>query len=582
MRNNDNIGQVSRNSQSIRETFAIWGRKLVDFFGKEKELSQTGLLEIPIQCEEKTKGNIVFVHGLGADRRLTWHCQTPKQPDWDENNFWPYWLGEELPGFKIWLFGYEAKKFFLESGQAAPRYDQARNLLAYLKTQQLEQYPLWFVTHSLGGLVVKQMLRVADDNNEPIRNQVRGVVFLATPHVGSDLVKFRKIVKTISVNLLSVTKTVKELESHDPGLRDLDDWYRNNAESLKISTLPFYEMYNTWGVRVVDEDSANPKVNSQEFFTPVEADHIEIAKCRSKKIGIVYPTVKKFIEDTSLTDTLPIKSHFKSETLQQIDEEEANTERNNHSIDNNKIDDSKLYKALVRINFTEECNHVRNYLSHQMIGSFLICGEKKKGINIFLERLYSQKTYFLISIDLSGSQAANIPILWTKVAKAIELEEKDEIDKILSRIIEIQQKQSILFVLKHINEVSSQEIGEVMSEFWKKLIEKISCMNRDIANNNVCLFLVDYQNRYRDIDFDQTLNKKLLLNDFSEQAIGDWIDSVRIEWGAEECDELGLDSNAVSEIFRDSQGVPNRVYRNIYEYFKLAWKQSKMIRQLEM
>jgi hypothetical protein len=212
----------------------------------------------------------------------------------------------------------------------------------------------------------------------------------------------------------------------------------------------------------------------------------------------------------------------------------------------------------------------------------LICGEKKKGINILLERLYSQKTYFLIPIDLSGSQGVNIPILWTKVAEAIELEEKDEIDKILSRIIEIQQKQSILFVLKHINEVSSQEIGEVMSEFWKKLIEKISCINRDIVNNNICLFLVDYQNKYRDIDFDQTLIKKLLLNDFSEQAIGDWIDSVRIEWGTEECDKLGLDSNAVSEIFRDSQGVPNRVYRNIYEYFQLAWKQSKMIDKLEM
>lgn len=260
------------------------------------ELSNTGLIEIPGNQTNNLKANLIFVHGLGADLCFTWHWQKPNEPNWKKDNFWPNWLRQELSDYGVWLFGYDAKKFFLEKGQAAPLYDQARLLLGNLLAQKLEKRPLVFITHSLGGLVVKEMLRVAQTNDLPILNQTKGVVFLATPHVGSDLAILAKIISTISLNLLKETVSVEELQAHKAELRNLDEWYRQNAMRLGIATLPFYEMYPTWGVKVVDPDSANPKVGNQEFCTPVQANHISIAKCRTKK-DFVYVTIKSFVKN---------------------------------------------------------------------------------------------------------------------------------------------------------------------------------------------------------------------------------------------------------------------------------------------
>jgi pimeloyl-ACP methyl ester carboxylesterase len=543
----------------------------------KQESSQTGLLQIPVNEEGEVKANIVFVHGLGADRRLTWHWQKPGDSDWNENNFWPKWLGDDLPGFRVWLFGYDAKKFFLEKGKAAPRYDQAKLLLSYLKARQLADCPLWFVAHSLGGLVVKEMLRVAQDDNKPLLDQVRGVVFLATPHVGADLAKLGEIVRGISLNLLQVTVSVRELESHNAGLRGLDDWYRNN--SRKIATLPFYEMYDTWGVKVVDEDSANPKVENQESFTPVPTDHIAIARCSSRE-ELVFLTVKQFIQNNS---EKPKGSIFKSDNLQQIAEElsRESTAQELPETDQNKIDDSKLFKFLKELNFSQECKQVREYInSRQMIGSFLMCGEKKNGIEILLERLSNQKKYFLITIDLGSNQGININLIWQKVAIELKQDKSSEREGVLSKIIEIQKEQSILFVLKSINKILPEDVSEVMKEFWGILIKKVQVeegKDKNSAENNLFLFLVDYQERYRNTEFEVAFDGKIFPKNFTEDEIANWIDSVRNQWGSEKCDRLNLDCTKASYIFQESQqGIPYQVYRTIYEFFPLAWQKSKI------
>lgn len=546
---------------------------------KEKQDSpQTGLLQIPVKEEGEVKANIVFVHGLGANRRLTWHWQKPGDSDWDENNFWPKWLGEDLPGFRVWLFGYDAKKFFLEKGKSAPRYDQAKLLLSYLKARELADRPLWFVAHSLGGLVVKEMLRVAETNKEPILEQVRGVSFLATPHVGADLAKLGEIVRGISLNLLQVTVNVKELESHNAGLRDLDDWYRNN--SRKIATLPFYEMYDTWGVKVVDEDSANPKVGNQESFIPVPTDHIAITRCSSQE-DLVYLTVKQFIQKNSQEKRNSQKSSiFKSSKLQQIDEEEAKAQELPET-DKNKIDDSELFKFLKQLNFAEECNQVREYIkSRQMIGSFLMCGEKKNGIEILLERLSNQKKYFLITIDLGGNQGININLIWQKVAIELKQDKSSERGAVLSKIIEIQKEQSILFILKSIDKILPEDVSEVMKKFWGILIERVQVKegkDKNSAENNLFLFLVDYQQQHRNTEFEFAFDDKIFPKNFTEDEIANWIDSVRNQWGSEKCDKLNLDCTKASYIFQESQqGVPYQVYKTIYEFFDLAWQKSKI------
>ena len=524
----------------------------------------TGLIQIPIGKNEEIKANIVFIHGLGGDGLLTWHCQKPGDTHWNEYNFWPGWLADALPGFKVWLFGYNSKKFFLEKGHDNHRYDIARNLLGYLQAENLEQKPLWFVSHSLGGLVVKQMLRVAKDERLAILEQVKGVVFLATPHQGSPLAQLAK-------KLLGVSLSVEELKSHNAGLRDLNEWYRQNVQECGIKTFPFHEMNDTWGVKVVDANSANPNVYGQEGYLPVESDHIGIAKCESRN-ALVYKRVKQFIEKYSEEDSL-----FKSPILRDIDREKGL-----NTIESNTIRDNQLYEALKLLNFRNQCREISDRIPSQTIGSFLICGEKKSGTEILLENLSIQKTYFPIPITLGGNQGFNITTIWQKIAEILKLEKESSLETILSKIVEIQQEQSILVVLKSIETVLPQDISDILTEFWGKLIRQIPQIGTDNRNiNNLFLFLVDYQNKYKNEEFCLPIDSRLFTENFTQNDISDWILYVRNRWGHELCDKQKLDCGKAARIFQNSEGgVPHRVYETIYGYFPLAWQNSIMINKL--
>ncbi|NET55303.1 MAG: hypothetical protein F6K47_03645 [Symploca sp. SIO2E6] len=57
-------------------------------------------------CKNQIRmGDVIFVHGLGGSARSTWH---PQQQE-DDNNFWPAWLGKDLPNVGIWCLGYEVE-----------------------------------------------------------------------------------------------------------------------------------------------------------------------------------------------------------------------------------------------------------------------------------------------------------------------------------------------------------------------------------------------------------------------------------------------------------------------------------------
>ncbi|NEP79544.1 MAG: hypothetical protein F6K17_21505 [Okeania sp. SIO3C4] len=79
-----------------------------------------------------------------------------------------------------------------------------------------------FITRSLGGLVVKEMLRSGSNfpnlpRKKAIIQSTKGIVFLATPHIGADVTKTPLI--RIMRFLAKENITVKELEAHSSQLR---------------------------------------------------------------------------------------------------------------------------------------------------------------------------------------------------------------------------------------------------------------------------------------------------------------------------------------------------------------------------
>lgn len=275
--------------------------------------SKIGLQKISGCDNSNRKGDVIFVHGLGGHALSTWHSQEK----FDKNS-WPFWLGEELPDIGIWSFGYEAE-FSSYKGKSMPRFDQAGNLLEWLKIYHIGERPLIFITHSLGGLLVKETLRTAQTfRNQAFLKQVKGTAFLATPHNGSHLANTVNILD----KLLQTTVNVEELKAHNPWLRDLDEWYRQNICELGGLPKVYYETQNTCGYKVVDEDSANPKIADVKSVA-VPANHISIAKPESPE-AFVYLSVREYIQECLRTPLqLPISNStyvetFKKEELDRI------------------------------------------------------------------------------------------------------------------------------------------------------------------------------------------------------------------------------------------------------------------------
>ena len=246
------------------------------------------MIEIANCSAENVTGDVVFVHGLDGNPRTTW------QNSDTTDTFWPGWLGEELPEVAVWSLGFEAASSKW-NGTTMAVVDRATNLLAQLQAHGIGSRPLVFVAHSLGGLVVKQMLRASEDSGNKAWKHVSirtaGIVFIATPHAGSSLAN---VVRGLRL-LYRPSASVDDMCSDDPHLRDLNSWYRNNIVRLGIETLVFRETHKTHGVFIVPPGTSDPGLQGVVPI-PVDADHVGICKPRSKEAE-VYILTKKFIQD---------------------------------------------------------------------------------------------------------------------------------------------------------------------------------------------------------------------------------------------------------------------------------------------
>jgi hypothetical protein len=249
------------------------------------------LLPISSPLAAERQLDVVFVHGLGGDPIETWRSGT------DENTSWPHWLALEFgTQIGVWSLGYAAAPskwqgfpFFggkePDAGAAMSLPRRAENALDRLVGAGIGQRPVCFVTHSLGGLLVKSILRRSADSQFAtdrlqVVEQCRGVLFLATPHHGSRLADLAGAIK---VYLPSVSTL--DLKDNDDHLMDLYEWYRGYAPSHHILTRSYYENKETKGVViVVPRSSADPGVAGETALgnTPLDRDHLEISKPRNR------------------------------------------------------------------------------------------------------------------------------------------------------------------------------------------------------------------------------------------------------------------------------------------------------------
>jgi triacylglycerol esterase/lipase EstA (alpha/beta hydrolase family) len=129
--------------------------------------------------------------------------------------------------------------------------DFALQLLDALKGQRRgegeKERPLILVGHSLGGLVAKQAIVTANIDKEytVLKTCCYSLIFMATPHRGSDKASMGKLLVNIAKISLTRPKTqlLKQLEADSESLQDLSDDFRHLHSSFRMAS--FFELKET-------------------------------------------------------------------------------------------------------------------------------------------------------------------------------------------------------------------------------------------------------------------------------------------------------------------------------------------------
>ncbi len=242
--------------------------------------------------------HVVFVHGLDGDLEGTWLSSSVPE------EFWPSWLGQDIEGLWIWSVGYQASKTRWRSDKAMHFIDRGANVLGRLLAEpRLKTGDIVFIGHSMGGLVIKQLLRDCQakaethDGAATFISRVRKVAFLATPHSGANLGSIARFARII----IRPSSSTDSLARRDPELRGLNTWYRSWSHSNDIYHLTLVEseptkLFGPLKTIIVDSETGDPGLLSDPI--PVDADHGTICRPASRD-SEVYALIKDFLKKES-------------------------------------------------------------------------------------------------------------------------------------------------------------------------------------------------------------------------------------------------------------------------------------------
>jgi pimeloyl-ACP methyl ester carboxylesterase len=200
---------------------------------------------------------VVFVHGIFGAKDDTWL---------NKKTSFPALLADD-PEFQkqcdVFVFEYFTPKF----GSAPTIEGLAGQLRGRLEDHRVfeDHRSVVFLSHSLGGLVVRQYLL-----NKHNLSKIAMLYFYATPTNGAELTK---VARAISIN--PQLRGMFPLEEND-SLQSIQDGWMQWEEAKRVPSYCAYETLDTYGVLVVPQSSAGALCNQP--LDPLSANHIDIVK----------------------------------------------------------------------------------------------------------------------------------------------------------------------------------------------------------------------------------------------------------------------------------------------------------------
>ena len=171
--------------------------------------------------------------------------------------YWPkHLLPETLPEARVFAYGYDTRVRHALDAPVSKNtvYDIASDFLRTLEAERRSQpsRPMMFIAHSLGGLVVKELLRqsyghrVHHSHLHHVYKATAAVLFFGTPHAGADPRGFREHVVEQVARAAGLTvneQIVSTLLPNSERLRELRDEFGPMTRREQWIIYSFQEQY---------------------------------------------------------------------------------------------------------------------------------------------------------------------------------------------------------------------------------------------------------------------------------------------------------------------------------------------------
>ncbi|KAK4180059.1 ankyrin repeat-containing domain protein [Triangularia setosa] len=283
-------------------------------------------LSVVHELKEEVVLDVVFVHGFTGHPVKTWTCKGLERPgSTSEPQLFPpskarklnifskprdhaqpssvavdvpvYWpkdlLPTTLPRSRVLTFGYDTHVRHRHFGPALNKstiYDMAKGFMTELEAMRRSaaSRPLLFIAHSLGGIMVKEVLRQAYNNRnhhlqfKRIFDSTVGIMFFGTPHRGSDprglvVGTIERLAKGVG---FQANQHVVNTLLPDSECRQLRDEFNLVLQEQNYIIYSFQEgvLFPGLGRKVVENDSSYLNFPKTETTVPIWKDHREMCR----------------------------------------------------------------------------------------------------------------------------------------------------------------------------------------------------------------------------------------------------------------------------------------------------------------
>jgi hypothetical protein len=231
---------------------------------------------------------IWFVHSVTGNNRKTWtHPKT--------QGFWPEFLAKDLPTVRIISFGYDANIIGLAKGlqnaQNSSIRSYGQDLVSTIRNLRqnipaLANVPIYFIAHSMGGLVVEQALLLSigpGSSLHGITKATSGIFFMGAPHEGSRMAKLPSLLRNLipkrsrdtNKEVLSALKPDSEVCKALGA--DFHQQVKQGERLNHVRLFSFYETVKMPGFKdfIVPEESSSL---AADFKLPIAGTHTSIVQ----------------------------------------------------------------------------------------------------------------------------------------------------------------------------------------------------------------------------------------------------------------------------------------------------------------